>query len=222
MTEIVINPTLTAVTRGVNGLSTIERTQIAQALTQARALALNAQTQTARAIQELGLPNKDVFDLGPNFVAALRTCFALPPLTQPEANIVALPTLTYVNRYYARIIAGLQGHVELVSMDPGTQIANAFRGLVGAGQTRGYVRGGNLVRSQGLAEAPGRMHIDFSNLANTADTARVIVHEASHKYCGTVDHAYFGSFNTLDFVKAKNNADSYAYFAATAGLAWNV
>lgn len=64
------------------------------------------------------------------------------------------------------------------------------------GVTAGYLRGGKLVRRGVIGEAPGRIHIDFETLTDAGkenpirSVATTIIHEASHKYLGTEDHAY--------------------------------
>jgi hypothetical protein len=62
----------------------------------------------------------------------------------------------------------------------------------------------------------GSMHIEFSlaEIYPLQQLARVILHEATHKFAHTVDEAYTedSSYRGLDAGKKTRNADSYAYF----------
>jgi hypothetical protein len=74
----------------------------------------------------------------------------------------------------------------------------------------GYVRGA-------IPLIAGPIHICFAYLFDEAGSAWTIVHEATHKYLGTDDHAYWtgehtGKWAALTFDKAYDNADSYARF----------
>lgn len=67
----------------------------------------------------------------------------------------------------------------------------------------------------------GSIHINFHALLKGADKfsdrqiARTIIHEGSHKFCNTMDHAYThdGTYPYLCNSQTLTNADSYAYAA---------
>jgi hypothetical protein len=65
----------------------------------------------------------------------------------------------------------------------------------------------------------GEIHISFENIQNYTPIsyARVVVHEATHKWLNTDDKAYAHDPNyaTLSLVDALNNAESYAWAAVS-------
>ncbi|MBS0453302.1 MAG: hypothetical protein JSS14_18575 [Proteobacteria bacterium] len=65
----------------------------------------------------------------------------------------------------------------------------------------------------------GEMHVSFEMLENYSPIsyARVIIHEATHKYLCTADEAYAheNTYGTLSLTQALNNADSYAWAAVS-------
>jgi hypothetical protein len=74
----------------------------------------------------------------------------------------------------------------------------------------GYVRGA-------IPLLAGPIHICFAYLFDEPGTAWTIVHEATHKYLGTADNAYWtgdvtGKWAALTCDQACDNADSYARF----------
>jgi hypothetical protein len=69
-----------------------------------------------------------------------------------------------------------------------------------------------------IAEHSGRIHINFHWVTTrTAQrVARTVIHETSHKFVGTRDHAYKpdkGNYAALTPQLARANADSIACFA---------
>ena len=73
--------------------------------------------------------------------------------------------------------------------------------------TEGWVHGGN---------AQKRIHLNIDSLDSESDgkVARIIVHEATHKFAGTVDVAYKWDnlkHNAGGHANLTNNADSYAW-----------
>jgi hypothetical protein len=62
----------------------------------------------------------------------------------------------------------------------------------------------------------GSIHIEFNLLKQALRpvVSMTIIHEASHKFCGTKDHAYAydPDYKRLTKAQAADNADSYAYF----------
>lgn len=218
----VISPTLTATSRHPISMGAGKQAQVQAAVTAAQTMVQRALVNCGQALTLMAVPGNDAYDLGPNFTNAFRTRFGISVNDMP---VLVEPTLLYIGPPLVKISNGLNAPLELVDLSVGTQVANVFKKIAHHGTTGGYVRGGGMVRLYSAAQAPGRIHIDFGKLANTNDVARTIVHEASHKFCGTQDHAYHPNLGTLSNVNAKNNADSYAYFAAdfvlNPGLAFN-
>lgn len=62
----------------------------------------------------------------------------------------------------------------------------------------------------------GSIHVEFNLLKQALRpvVSMTIIHEASHKFCGTKDHAYAydPQYKRLTRAEAADNADSYAYF----------
>lgn len=70
----------------------------------------------------------------------------------------------------------------------------------------------------------GRMHIKETILRHDTFGTLVLIHEATHRYAGTVDHAYYTIESLGNFIDAKisnlnalSNADSYAWFIMKIG-----
>ena len=86
-----------------------------------------------------------------------------------------------------------------------------------SGDERGYVNMG----SRGFWGSPGDIHLRFSLLDTDPPErlARTLVHEATHKYAGTSDSAYWpgAKFNGLTHKEALGNADSYAMYVDDKG-----
>jgi hypothetical protein len=65
----------------------------------------------------------------------------------------------------------------------------------------------------------GEMHVDFANLENYSaiSFARVVIHEATHKYFNTNDEAYAheDTYGALSLAQCLKNADSYAWAAVS-------
>jgi hypothetical protein len=65
----------------------------------------------------------------------------------------------------------------------------------------------------------GEIHVGFSKVAgySAISLARIIIHEATHKYLKTRDEAYAWdpAYGALSLVQALNNADSYAWAAVS-------
>lgn len=65
----------------------------------------------------------------------------------------------------------------------------------------------------------GEMHVSLANLENysTLSYARVIIHEASHKFLNTDDnfYAHDPNYPTMSLAQTLNNADSYAWAAVS-------
>lgn len=86
----------------------------------------------------------------------------------------------------------------------------------------GYVRGGPTQPHTGLLSGfrNGEIHISFAKMqadGYTADAvARVIIHEAFHKYWAALDHCYawnLATYRGLNCEQAVDNADSFAWAA---------
>lgn len=73
----------------------------------------------------------------------------------------------------------------------------------------------------------GSIHLNFFDMLgpnlSTLRVARVILHEASHKFCDTLDHAYVHemAYSSLTARQTLTNADSHAYTAVGAALGLN-
>lgn len=65
----------------------------------------------------------------------------------------------------------------------------------------------------------GEIHLHFKLVPNYTDIslARIIIHEATHKYLGTRDHAYAheATYGTLNLQDTLENADSFAWAAVS-------
>jgi hypothetical protein len=99
------------------------------------------------------------------------------------------------------IQAGIAGGFDLVDMPIMKQ----------GGNVSGYV----ARYGAGPAARRGRIHLDFGALTagNTWPVAHTIIHEASHKFAHTVDHAYAWQnaiIGNLTTAQLMNNADSVA------------
>lgn len=77
----------------------------------------------------------------------------------------------------------------------------------------GYVK----AKQNAPAGTMGSIHIEFSLAANypRSQMARIIIHEATHKFAQTQDHAYTQElvYEQLTPAQRASNADSYAYAA---------
>lgn len=208
--EFVISQSLTAITRGRFSLSTSRQNYLQAAVAEAQAMVQAAEIQSQNALILLNTKGKDFSDLGKSFVTNLRSNVGIQ---LPELMALVQPTLAYVRARLISISKGLGQPLRIVDLSIPTHVENAIHTVLGQGVTSGYLRGGEVVR-RGRQQAPGRIHVDFGQLGQTHNLARTIVHEASHKYCGTEDHGYHPNLAQLSNVNAKNNADSYAYFAA--------
>lgn len=90
-----------------------------------------------------------------------------------------------------------------------------FEGEKPDGNTQAYVYTGFI----GLFD--GAVHIHFPGFNNETpdERAAILIHELSHKYAGTGDHAYLhetGKWAKMDRKDAVDNADSYCYYAVNA------
>jgi hypothetical protein len=126
------------------------------------------------------------------------------------------------------------------------EIEKGFQGIfriaanvsgVGGASARGYVRFKKLAPDAAVSPYKttprpasaeegalgGSIHIDYSVFKPTSlwtdlGVAALIVHEASHKFCGTDDHAYHHEelkYDNLSKELSAMNADSYALLAAS-------
>ena len=90
-----------------------------------------------------------------------------------------------------------------------------FEGEKPDGNTQAYVYTGFI----GLFD--GAVHIHFPGFNNETpdERAAILIHELSHKYAGTGDHAYLhetGKWAKMSRKDAVDNADSYCYYAVNA------
>jgi hypothetical protein len=94
------------------------------------------------------------------------------------------------------------------SVQSGGRAATDFgKGMVDLNYAEGYVKS-----KDGVSKS---IHIEFSlaTIYPRAQMARVIVHEATHKFAGTIDEAYCfeGHYRQIDKPQRIRNADSYTY-----------
>lgn len=96
----------------------------------------------------------------------------------------------------------------------GRDMPNNVKGFWG--NVEGYVSTGHSVMPNWMISG-GPIHVNFG-LASTYSAfglARLIIHEATHRYIKTVDHAYNhdGNYAALTSGQKMENADSFAYAA---------
>lgn len=213
---------VTGVTRGLSKLSQNKRNALVNAVQNARAWTQTALDAVATAIGDLADPNHDVHDItipgiltGLNDFMGMRWGGGPGPHNLNEVDNVRA-ALQNIGAKLVLINNGLQGPTTIVDISTGFRVENFFKGLMGQGRTGGYQRGGAAVRAGEYQVAPHRIHVDFDTLNQGNEFARTIVHEASHKFVGTEDHAYMPA-NNLTPDQGQTNADSYAYFVARLG-----
>ena len=108
--------------------------------------------------------------------------------------------------------------------DPANADANeeAYVGFIKTGFDNATWRANNF--KQGVDNftcgvRKGEIHVGFSTLQNYSaiSFARVIIHEATHKYFNTNDEAYAhqDTYGALSLTQCLNNADSYAWGAVS-------
>lgn len=138
---------------------------------------------------------------------------------------------------FERTAAGLQGNVVISDLFAGADRFNDNRGLtwgaegqvafdqatddlyVAEMRKEGALTRMNDIMRQFLSTAGSlEIYLDFSLMKriNKFQMARIIVHEATHKFAFTGDYAYMhdtAKFGTLSKGEALKNADSYAYAA---------
>jgi hypothetical protein len=124
----------------------------------------------------------------------------------PTAKITAVTTETKASllSVLPKIERGLSQDQELVDVNP-TKVDK---------DELGYVSPWTHLFSR------GRIHLKFDLLDKrpAPEIARLLVHEASHKYAKTDDHAYFeNQFKVAGITnkQARDNADSYALYVET-------
>ena len=127
-------------------------------------------------------------------------------------NIVVSDLFTAADRFNkGALVWGAEGQV---AFDPETD--EAFMNEL---MEEGGIERKNDIMREYLAEADTlEIYIDFGLLRtfNLQQMARVIVHEATHKFAYTGDYAYFsnsGDVGRMLAQEALKNADSYAYAA---------
>lgn len=213
---------ITGVTRGLSTMSQNRQNNLETAVDNARQWAQIALNAVATALNDLNDPNHDVHDITiPGILTGLNNFMGMSWGGGPgphDLNVVdnVRAALQVIGAKLVLLDIGLQGPTTVVDISAGFRVENFFKGIVGQGQTRGYQRGGAGVRMGDYQVAPHRIHIDFDHLNNVNASARTIVHEATHKFLGTQDHAYMPA-NNLTPDQGQTNADSYAFFVARLG-----
>jgi hypothetical protein len=119
----------------------------------------------------------------------------------------------YLRQAYMLIGQGVRGHLSIVDVEKAEKSIS-----------EGYVNYSNATLldpadPDGLRFAGrGRIHLDFHWVTTTTPqlVAQTIIHEGSHKFVGTLDHAYrweAAKYAALTPAQAKANADSIAWLA---------
>lgn len=194
--------------------------QLLQAVTYARQMV----TETQRLVQQSVTPVIErhvgagsfgyVTDLSQIVLDAAHTHFKMPN-SLTEANSQAwMDLFKYLKQVYMMIGQGIRGTFSLVDV-PSADKADT-KGSVG---TYGATTLLDATNPDGLEIGNnGRIHINFHWVTTrTAQrVARTIIHEASHKFLGTQDHAYKwekAKYAGLTYNQAIANADSIACFS---------
>ena len=145
-----------------------------------------------------------------------------------------------VQRTFELAEAGLNANIDIIDLFAGADLYADNRGLFwgaegqvvfDADTDRAYMQAMRALEDDEVEERKNDVmrdfleqaeqldiYLDFSLLkkSNMQQMARVIVHEATHKFAFTGDHAYMsndGAFARMSGANAVKNADSYAYAA---------
>ena len=132
--------------------------------------------------------------------------FKITETTAADKNNLDLISANY------NIIAGaLLGHDKLVIDSERTGPFFGLGKLIGK-DVAAYVRS-NVRPDHGEEGVVNIVRSEFGRM-NLENMARVLIHEVSHRYTGTVDEVYLkGGVGKIDTATAIRNTDTYAYFA---------
>lgn len=123
--------------------------------------------------------------------------------------------LDIINANYNIIAGALLGHDKLVIDRERTGPFFGLGKLIGK-NVAAYVRC-NVRPAHGEEGVVNIVSSEFGRMS-LENMARVLIHEVSHRYTGTVDEVYLegGGVGKIDTATAIRNADTYAYFAVPA------
>ena len=218
--QIVGRPLSTvSLTKGYNKDSV--KGQLLQAVTYARQMVTETENLVQQSItpvleRNLGAPGPFGYstNLSPVVLNAAHTHFKMPNSLDPANAQAWLDLFKYLKQLYLLIGQGIRGNFSLVDVPSANKAdTNGSVGTYGATTLLDPTDPGGLEIGKN-----GRIHINFHWVTTrTAQrVARTIIHEASHKFCGTQDHAYkhdHGNYAGLTYQQAIANADSIACFA---------
>lgn len=189
--------------------------QMRQAVNYARQMVLKTQSLVLGGERDALLVSVDMGDLSTtnDRVFTIARDHLAMPNTLTKANVAEWQKLfKHLKQVYALIRQGICGNLTLVDIPS-----------VDKADTNGQVGFSNPVPLDaadpgGLRIAErGRIHVNFQwcTTRRAQRVGRTIIHEASHKFCGTRDHAYKynPAYATLTQAEAWTNADSIACFA---------
>lgn len=158
---------------------------------------------------------------GPAKSAAIETYFLTDP-TPDSADVLTIKNL--LNKTLNGLKLGQFGvkiH-DKVGMSKPNEVA--FVRPVPTTQRRPEKPHHNIrVDAEGMRQKVGAVHYSLATLEKGgALVTRVMIHEATHKFCATRDHSYYSVREGLQLkpmtkAEALNNADSYAMYAMAMG-----
>jgi hypothetical protein len=208
-----------SLTKGYN--KDLVKSQLTLAITYARQMLTETENLIRQALipcieRSAGAPGPlgYVTNISPIVVAsALQHFKYYPNLTQGNAK-GWVELLNFLKQGYMMIGQGIRGACSIVDVRQAEK--------ADCGGYVGYYGTPKLLDPRNpdgvMLAKQGRIHINFQWITTqTAQkVARTIIHEGSHKFIGTQDHAYKyekAKYAALTVAKAVGNADSFAYFA---------
>ena len=185
--------------------------KISAAIVDARQMVQDVQTLLTRSVisaaeMHVGSgPHGAVTPLPKYVTEAARIHFRLARIDEDTAKDYG-DLFAFLGPQYMQIGAGLNGRFEIVDNNN----ERALRGEPAGTDPRSI--GGYVGVNPG-----SQIHLNFAALQQkpVEEVARLLVHEASHKFINTDDKAYCGSVNyaLMGPADARVNADSFAWFA---------
>ncbi|HYM78266.1 MAG TPA: hypothetical protein VE377_19990 [Candidatus Dormibacteraeota bacterium] len=209
-----------------------EKRQLEFAVVHARNKAEVATNAMTTAIQRLKLNNYDETKLSDEMWKLLRDAF----LIGDEATVQdKVKRMASVQKVLETTRKGLRERVEIVDLPQSDFRANRLE-IEAQARKRKYNLAPAQDNSRYVAPKPlsptglfgyvrgafpavaGRIHLAFGYLFDEKLSTWTVIHEATHKFAGTVDNAYWDDDHnrwekTISVGKAIKNADSYAKFA---------
>lgn len=216
-----------AVARTDDAMDSRELKYIENTVVRARQKAQDAANALTTTIQRLGLHNNDITCLSAKMWNVLGQSFLLGNESTPEKLIDRLKS---ISKTMEKTRQGLRNRLEIVDLPINDFKANMDQALKRSNRRNlapppdgyaikpakptglfGYVRGA-------FPMVAGRIHIAFGYLYDEHLSTWTVIHEASHKFAGTADNAYWDDDHakwdrTTTASKLIKNADSYGKFA---------